>query len=264
MHVASLRIVNQNTTQYCTVKYLWITALSVTANKSPAQDKTSVNEDSKLHDEDLLKVYSHLNRSLVAELHSKLAKKEWADLTQVVTRWGRRYPSKRRQLENLYSKKGSSEHHGNAMTAAISRQRAEIFSVSPDEPIIHRPLAPEGKVFWERFLLAVIQLSEQVVVKASIDLPLSHFNVIDHIWKVSHDIPAPRPLEAMSIGKRTHWRIRRQNLFMATAQGSFTIYININNPPTMSRRQDFQPGCNAVLSMKASQLSWWELEMRQI
>ncbi|OJD26709.1 hypothetical protein ACJ73_01917 [Blastomyces percursus] len=211
--------------------------VSATANKSPAQGATSVDEDSKLHDGDLLKGYSHLNQSLVAELQSKLAKKEWADLTQVVTKWGRRYPSKRRQLENLCSKKGSSEHHGNAMAAAISRRRAEIFSVSPDEPIIHRPLAPEvklllgggqesllisaglsqallkGKVLWERFLLAVIQLSEQVVVKTGIDLPLSDFDVIDHIWKVSHDIPAPRPLGAMSIGKRTY-------IFMSFVEGA--------------------------------------------
>ncbi|OJD17828.1 hypothetical protein AJ78_02127 [Emergomyces pasteurianus Ep9510] len=87
-------------------------------NKRPAQDATSVDEDSKLHDRDLLKGYSHLNQPLVAELQSKLAKKEWADLK-------------------------SSEHHGNAMTAAISRRRAEIFLASPDEPIIHQSLAPE-------------------------------------------------------------------------------------------------------------------------
>lgn len=82
-----------------------------TANKRPAQDATSVDEDSKLHDGDLLKGYSHLNQSLVAELQSKLAKKEWVDLTQVVTKWGRRYPFKRRQLENLCSKKGNHRFH---------------------------------------------------------------------------------------------------------------------------------------------------------
>ncbi|OAX77690.1 hypothetical protein ACJ72_08008 [Emergomyces africanus] len=94
------------------------------------------------------------------------------------------------------------------MTAAISRRRAEIFSVSPDEPIIHRPLAPEVQLLLddgqESLLISAGPSQALLKRKTGIDLPLSDFDVIDHIWKVSHDIPAPRPLGAMSVGKRTY------------------------------------------------------------
>ncbi|KKZ66518.1 hypothetical protein EMCG_07762 [[Emmonsia] crescens] len=110
------------------------------------------------------------------------------------------------------------------MKAAVSRRRAEIISVSPDKPVIHRPLAPQvqqllgggqdslsissgllqalpkGKVLWEHFLPASNY-------RYRISMLLTTYG------KVSRDIPAPQPLGAMSIGKRTY-------IFMTFVEGT--------------------------------------------
>lgn len=124
------------------------------------------------------------------------------------------------------------------------RRVQDKLKIPSQAPVILRPLAPEvnavlqlynreqdcnssddtirsalshalqnGKILWEHFGRAVVQLNEKIVVKLGPDLRLTESDITDHIQKHSNDVPIPQPLGALSIGNRTY-------IFMTLITGS--------------------------------------------
>lgn len=59
-------------------------------------------------------------------------------------------------------------------------------------------------MLWGHFSRAIIQLDERTVVKLGHNLLLTDADITAYIQSLTNDIPAPRPLGAISIGKTTY------------------------------------------------------------
>ncbi|EER23119.1 hypothetical protein CPC735_044890 [Coccidioides posadasii C735 delta SOWgp] len=199
--------------------------------------------------DDLLSGFVTLNESVATEFQSKLQSSRWADLTKFFLRWGQKYLSDRRRLERERSRK-SQDCRGRS--APKKRAVQDMFSIPVQTPVVHQPLVSEvhdllhkyrdsngqdclltrardddpaiclalssalqnGKVLWGHFSRAVIQLDEHIVVKLGHNLLLTGAEVMAHIHKhTNSDIPVPKPLGAISIGKTTY-------MFMTRVEGS--------------------------------------------
>lgn len=68
-------------------------------------------------------------------------------------------------------------------------------------------------MLWGHFSRAVIQLDEKTVVKFGHNLLSTDADITAHIQSLSNEIPVPRPLGAISIGKTTY-------MFMTLIEGS--------------------------------------------
>ncbi|OAL75730.1 hypothetical protein A7D00_1330 [Trichophyton violaceum] len=168
------------------------------------------------------------------------------DLSKFFIRWGRKYLSDRRRLEEERSRKSQTCRGSNTPN---TRQIQDAFEVPTEIPVVLRPLAPEvrtllqkygcerdclssssnddkvsvrfalsralqnGKVLWGHFSRAVIQLDERTVVKLGHNLLLTDADITAYIQSLTNNIPAPRPLGAISIGKTTY-------MFMTFIKGS--------------------------------------------
>ncbi|EEQ87864.1 uncharacterized protein BDCG_02984 [Blastomyces dermatitidis ER-3] len=197
-------------------------------------------------DGDALSGFIALNESATTELRTKLNWNRSADLSKFFIRWGRKYPSDRRKLEEVCGRKSQSCRGSNTPN---TRQIQEAFLIPAEIPVILRPLAPEvntllrkygceqdclsssnhddqlavrlalsralqnGKVLWGHFSRAVIQLDERIVVKLGHNLLLTDADITAYIQSLSKDIPVPHPLGAISIGKTTY-------MFMTFIEGS--------------------------------------------
>ncbi|KMP02107.1 hypothetical protein CIRG_02246 [Coccidioides immitis RMSCC 2394] len=136
--------------------------------------------------------------------------------------------------------------------SGVEKAKTDMFLIPVQTPVVHQPLISEvhdllhkyrdsngqdclltrardddpaicltlssalqnGKVLWGHFSRAVIQLDEHIVVKLGHNLLLTGAEVMAHIHKhTNSDIPIPKPLGAISIGKTTY-------MFMTHVEGS--------------------------------------------
>ncbi|KAK2785454.1 hypothetical protein FQN52_008662 [Onygenales sp. PD_12] len=196
------------------------------------------NNDSD--DGDIRTAQIALNTSVLAELQRAVQNTvPWADLSLNFIKWGRRYPAERHKLEVERSR--NSQACRGSSTRKPPRAKDD-FSIPMEEPEILRTLANDvvmllqqhsdqdsipsgtaicsalssalknGKVLWSHFGRVVVQLDEHIVVKFGNNITLTDADTTAHIAKLSDDIPAPRPLGVMSVGKRTY-------MFMTLVKG---------------------------------------------
>ncbi|EGD85264.2 hypothetical protein H112_08996 [Trichophyton rubrum D6] len=193
---------------------------------------TELNDDARKGDCEVMEMLFQ-----AADLHANLKWNRAVDLSKFFIRWGRKYLSDRRRLEEERSRKSQTCRGSNTPN---TRQIQDAFEVLTEIPVVLRPLAPEvrtllqkygcerdclssssnddkvsvrfalsralrnGKVLWGHFSRAIIQLDERTVVKLGHNLLLTDADITAYIQSLTNDIPAPRPLGAISIGKTTY------------------------------------------------------------